>query len=522
MSQSLHRGKVSSVNFTSSLVSNMHGLRQPLFLTQSCHHWLCPLTRHSKQQTCKRITISCTTPPKKRAVRKPRGYWSDLENIRLELIAFHENESGASECIIPTSKELRIAGRRDLDNAISKMGGYHKVADVLGMKRSTGKRPAGYWKEFSNLETELHAFLNAHKDDVPVGSMPTQKILRKFKRSDIVEGIEQHGGTAKVAEKLGLAPRKATKSRHYWKDWAKVEDEVRSFVRERDSDPAYIEATKKRLTTSQYEVPRMPSQKELRIAGRADLAEAISDFHGGFREVAKRLGFASKKKDDFFYDSFFNLAREVYSFAAEAGQESVMPSTALLQSSGRSDLAAAIFKYNGMAEVAQRLGLQYCVRTRDAFKDWGVFRRNMTAFIERHGTPGELPSSRALNNFGRADLYQALLHHGGTREVADKMELKRNFWQDFSNVGKELLDFIAIHGTEGTMPTESEFLEVGRSSLNVAVSKFGYSQVARRLGLTEPLQSTQIALDTLLERSLSLWEYCESGDDICREDIVSQ
>lgn len=419
---------------------------------------------------------------------------------------------------MPTSRELRTAGRRDLDNAISKMGGYHKASEALGMARSSGKRVAGYWSDFSNLETEIRALLSKHSAEIPSGSMPTQKQFRELKRSDIVEGLEQHGGSAQVAEKLGLVQRRSKKSKHFWKDWEKVEAEIRGFVQNRDLDPQYIDANKKRITTSQHEVQRMPSQKELRVAGRGDLAEAISDFHGGFREAAKRLGFASKKKDDFFYDRFYNLAREVYSFATAAGQESVMPSTALLQSEGRTDLAAAIFKYNGMSEVSQRLGLQYRVRTKEAFKDWGIFRRNLMAFIERHGTAGEIPSSRTLNNFGRADLYQAILHHGGTREVADKMLLKRNFWQDFHNVGKELLDFISIHGTEGVMPTEREFLEIGRSSLNVAVSKFGYSQVAQRLGLTEPLQSTQIALNTMLKRSLTPWENDECDDDDCRDD----
>lgn len=436
-----------------------------------------------------------------------------MNKIRQELVGFQQGCIDASEGIMPTSRELRAAGRRDIDNAILKMGGYPKVAEKLGLERSSGKRVAGYWSDFSHLETELGAFLKANSGDIPEGSMPTQKQLRALKRADIVEALKQHGGSAEVARKLGLVPQTTKKSNHYWKDWSKVEAEICSFVEKRDLDPGYLDRNKKRLTTSNHEVKRMPSQKELRSAGRGDLAEAISDFHGGFREAAKRLGLASNKKDDFFYDSFYNLAREVYSFVNAAGQESVIPSTALLQSEGRTDLAAAIFKYGGMGEVAKRLGLQYRVRTKEAFKGWDIFRRNLIAFVERHGTPGEIPSSRKLNNFGRADLYQAILHHGGTREVADRMGLKRKFWQDFHNVGEELLDFIATHGTEGVMPTESEFLEIGRSALNLAVSKFGYSQVAQRLGLTEPPQSTQIALDTLLERSLGLWKYCENCDD---------
>lgn len=419
---------------------------------------------------------------------------------------------------MPTSRELRELGRRDLDNAISKMGGYRKIAEQLGFSQSSTRRPRGYWDNFENLESELKEFLVENRETIPEGVMPTQKELRTLKRSDIVEACNKHGGTAQVASRLGLGTRSTKKSKHYWKDWTRVEADIRDFVSQRDASPEHIEGDPERLvikSSRQF----MPSQQELRLASRADLAEAITDFHGGFREVAKKLGYVSKKKDDFFYDSFYNLAREIYALVLESGEcESVMPSSALLKSAGRYDLTAAIAKAGGMSEVSQRLGLQYQVRTREAFKDWGLFRQSLLSFMEQHGNPGEIPSSRTLNNFGRSDLYQAILHHGGSREVADRMGLKRNYWQDFSNVGIQLLQFVETHGTEGVMPTEKEFLEVGRSALNLAVSKFGHSQVAKRMGLAEPRQSTQAALDALLNQSASIMEEtccedCEVGGE---------
>lgn len=468
-------------------------------------------------KTCSRHFASCSIPASKRQPRKPKGFWDDIENIRKELFVFQQTSADVPEGMMPTARQLRAAGRRDLDNAISKHGGYHKLSEALGMKRASGMQAPGYWNDFANLEREIRGFLKTHYETIPEGYMPTQKQFRDLKRSDIVEGLENHGGMAQVASKLGLVGRRSNKSANYWKEWAKVDAEIRSFMENRNATssnetPSNDDLSEKRRAELQ-KLPRMPSQRELRAAGRGDLAEAISKFHGGFREAAKRLGFTPRKKKDFFYDSFSNLARELYSFASEVGEESVMPSTALIQARGRTDLAAAIRKYNGMSKVSQRLGLQYRVRTREAFKDWDIFRRSLVAFIERHGTAGEIPSCRSLTNFGRSDLYQGILHHGGPRAVSDRMELKRNFYQDFHNVGKELLDFIKTHGTEGVMPTENDFLEIGRSSLNLGVSKFGHSHVAQRLGLSEPLQSTQIALDTLLQRSLNLWEYCECDGD---------
>ena len=406
---------------------------------------------------------------------------------------------------MPSSRYLRENGRRDLDNAITNMGGYRKVAGLLGWSNSSARRPNGYWKDFATLKKELLLFTKENSSEITPGLMPTQKQLRDLGRSDIVKAIEIHGGTTAVAEELGLSQRVVRKRKHYWKDWSKVEDALCTFVAERAAKDHLDSKTVGRSTKSRPS--RMPSQRELRKAGRTDLAEAISDFHGGFREVAKKLGFVSKKKDDFFYNSFYNVAHEVYALSINVGQESVMPSTSVLKLEGRTDLAAAIVKFKGMSAVSQRLGLQYRVRTREAFKDWSFFRRSLLAFMKTHSNQTEIPSSRMLNNFGRADLYQAILHHGGSREVADRMGLKRNHWQDFHHVGLEVLRFIETHGTAGVMPSESEFLLVGRNSLNVAVSKFGHSQVAKRLGLSERMHSAQSTLDMLLASSISVPEH---------------
>lgn len=488
-----------------------------LFLTPGSGYGLCRTGNHV---TPSRPTLTCSAsgqaiPRKPRKPKKPKGYWSDIGNLKQELLDAQRTCDVLREGFMPTARELRELGRRDLDNAISKMGGYRKIAEQLGFSTSSKSRPRGYWNNFEILELELKAFLLENRATIAEGVMPTQKELRTLKRVDIVEAISKHSGMAEVAAKLGLSQRSTKKSKHYWKDWSRVEADIREFVSRRDlSVEVSNDPERPKIESRQF----MPSQRELRSAGRADLTEAISDFHGGFREVAKKMGYASKKKDDFFYDSFYNLAREIYAFVLEdgLGDMGVMPSTAALKKAGRSDLTAAIVKAGGMAEVSQRLGLQYRVRAREAFKDWGLFRKSLLSFMEQHGAVGEIPSSRTLSNFGRSDLYQAILHHGGSREVADRMGLKRNYWQDFSNVGMQLLEFVDKHGTEGMMPTEKEFLEIGRSALNVAVSKFGHSQVAKRLGFAEPRQSPQVALDALLNQSASIMEdpcceNCEEG-----------
>lgn len=438
---------------------------------------------------------ACASPP--RRPRKPKGYWNDVENIRKEIINLQPNRVDQSLSALPAPSFLRSIGRRDIDTAISNMGGYHKVADMLGFTTSSSRKPQGYWNDIENLKAELSNFLSAQNVIISEAAMPTLKELRAANRSDIAKGISLHGGTAAVASKIGLKPTTAKKVRYYWKDWDKVEHEIRTFVAQRAKHLKKL-AREESIPVNKRQALRMPSQRELLTAGRGDLAEAISDYHGGFRSVANKLGLISGKKDDFFYNEFCNLARELYMFSREIGCDNVMPSSTVLKSEGRTDLLAAITKFGGMSSVSQRLGLQYRVRTSEVFKDWSIFRRSLLFFMEAQGNLKELPSSRKLINFGRSDLYQAILHHGGMRTVADRMGLKRNYWQDFHHVAIQVLQFIATHGTEGVMPTEQEFADVGRGALNVAVAKFGYSQVAKRLGLKEPPQATRLAFDTLL------------------------
>lgn len=463
---------------------------------QACTFVLCPVACAGK---------SSSTPnksPKRR--RKPAGFWADIENIRAEIVTFNADSPAVADAsAMPTARLLRANGRRDLDNAISKMGGYTFVAAKLGLQSS--HKAIGYWDDFSNLEKEVLSFLKKADSGVE-GTFPTLKELRTAHRSDIAEAIKRHGGVAHVADRLGLLPRSQKRPAGYWKEWERVEAALVDFM----------------AASGGAGDGSLPSQGELRQAGRSDLSEAITDYHGGFRAVAARLGVPSKKKESFFYSKFYNLAGELYSLVHAHGTQGVMPTVSDLQSLRRSDLVSAIRRHGGMASVSQRLGLTYKVRAREAFRDWRVFRRRLLAFIELNppaggaGSLDELPSSRTLENFGRMDLYVGVLHHGGPRVVADRLGLRRGYLQDFHVVGEQILAFIRTHGTEGVFPTEADFLEVGRGALNVAVAKFGYSQVAKRLGLQAPAQSTEVALNAFTTKAIADLEAdeceCETDD----------
>src|SRR2546426_2117028 len=100
---------------------------------------------------------------------------------------------------------------------------------------------------------------------------------------------------------------------------------------------------------------------------------------------------------------------------------------------------------------------------------WNEFasvERELLAFIESHGTPGVMPTNTDLGKAGRSDLQNALAKHGDYPSVAARLRLacakkQQGYWDDFANVGHELLAFIEEHGTPSAMPTSVELGKAG-------------------------------------------------------------
>lgn len=431
-----------------------------------------------------------TSPPK-----RPRSHYSDRNVLHRELLDFTDGTPR-----MPTSVELRKANCRHLENAITRHGGFLKVANALGLERKGRKNGKAYERwSLERVEREVLGYVSQYGEE---GRMPTKRQLIEKEMNALAFAIERFEGFENVAEKLGLV-RTGGKMKGWWKDWGRLETELRLFLEDRslgDDDDRLDNGVEKSVL--------MPSQKELRDAGRADLAEAIQNM-GGLDVVARRMNITSRSKRKDYWRQFRNLAYELYSFNENSKRlrSNAMPSQDELRKAKRSDIVQGIYLHGGTSRVAERLGLTYQVRTNERFRNWNVFRRFMLGFIERHGTPGTLPTERQLLNFNHHELYKAVLHHGGFGVVADRMGLRTvKFLNDFPTVGKSVLDFIHSHGTPGEMPTEQEFKNIGRNTLNVTVAKFGYSQVARRLGLRERIEPQQQALDTIVSSTINEYD----------------
>src|SRR5437588_4820463 len=84
--------------------------------------------------------------------------------------------------IMPTSTELRQAGRRDLDQAINRLGGYEQVAKQWDLTPKYMRKPGNYWKDFNHVEKELLAFIAEYGTP---GVMPIKVELLKAGRGDL-------------------------------------------------------------------------------------------------------------------------------------------------------------------------------------------------------------------------------------------------------------------------------------------------------------------------------------------------
>ena len=105
--------------------------------------------------------------------------------------------------------------------------------------------------------------------------MPTREQLRGGRHWDAIQQIESLGGFVKVAQLLDWSGAK-TRPRGYW-TLRTLELEIKDFIANTE-DP-----------NVQRNPRRMPSQKSLRDAGRADIVNALKRF-GGAEKVAASMG----------------------------------------------------------------------------------------------------------------------------------------------------------------------------------------------------------------------------------------
>ncbi|PKI31701.1 hypothetical protein CRG98_047911 [Punica granatum] len=138
--------------------------------------------------------------------QRPRvpGLQRDMDVLKAELLKFI-SEHG-QEGFMPMRKQLRLHGRVDIEKAITRMGGFRRIASMFNLSLAyKHRKPKGYWDNLENLEEEIHRFQRSWGMDPSY--MPSRKSFERAGRYDIARALEKWGGLHEVSRLLSLKVR---------------------------------------------------------------------------------------------------------------------------------------------------------------------------------------------------------------------------------------------------------------------------------------------------------------------------
>ena len=85
---------------------------------------------------------------------KVPGLQRDIEILKSELLKFIA--AHGQEGFMPMRKQLRLHGRVDIEKAITRMGGFRKIATIMNLSLAyKHRKPKGYWDNLENLQEEV-------------------------------------------------------------------------------------------------------------------------------------------------------------------------------------------------------------------------------------------------------------------------------------------------------------------------------------------------------------------------------
>jgi very-short-patch-repair endonuclease len=373
--------------------------------------------------------------------------------------------------LMPTERQMRASGESSLAAAILKnFSGFPKFAKKIGLKAR--RNPYGRFSLLPNLCDEVRRIAARRKKP---REMPTTGYLRQKRLFQVMSAIDTHGGVRLVAQAAGLKMSHNKKDDGFYDDFSNVESAIVQFI----------------TNTKSWGI--MPSHGELCLAGQSGLSAAISK-HDGFTRVALRLGLPPRRKPKGHWTDE-RVEAEVLHVVETFGTTGVFPTDRILRENGFNGLAVALARPPGRArKIAKRLGLFMLGGKPGGWWHQGTnLERAILAFIDEYGEPGAMPTQELFIRHGRHDLVNAINRVAdGISAFAKSLKLStaqkpRGYYRKFGNVRRELIDFNALYGTPGCMPSHLRLSEFGPGTLPSAIYYFGgYPQVAERLGWKSP------------------------------------
>ncbi|KAK4786425.1 hypothetical protein SAY86_003114 [Trapa natans] len=138
--------------------------------------------------------------------QRPRvpGLQTDMDVLKAELFKFI-TEHG-QEGFMPMRKQLRKHSRVDMEKAITRMGGFRRIASMFNLSLAyKHRKPKGYWDDLENLKEEIYRFQRSWGMDPSY--MPSRKSFERAGRYDIARALEKWGGLHEVSRLVSLKLR---------------------------------------------------------------------------------------------------------------------------------------------------------------------------------------------------------------------------------------------------------------------------------------------------------------------------
>ncbi|KAL6638229.1 hypothetical protein ACP70R_025801 [Stipagrostis hirtigluma subsp. patula] len=156
-------------------------------------------SRPSEQASSSSVSSSMKQRPKVPGLQK------DIEVLKSELENFIATYG--QDGFMPKRKHLRLHGRVDIEKAITRMGGFRKIASIMNLSLSyKNRKPKGYWDNLENLQEEIRRFQKIWGMDPTY--MPSRKSFERAGRYDIARALEKWGGVQEVSRLLSLEVRR--------------------------------------------------------------------------------------------------------------------------------------------------------------------------------------------------------------------------------------------------------------------------------------------------------------------------
>lgn len=332
-----------------------------------------------------------------------------------------------------------------------------------------------------HLKKELDMFVASRKSLKPppiaaAPKMPTQKALEEAGRHDLVRMIVSVGGFLDVAQTLGF--RAARRPAGYWDDETALDRELSLFVA----------ANWVRFDLTNQEIEYEGIDETSRDSKELSQPVASRQYYW-YNQVTHRVRWSEP-----ILPETVPLDDEGSVLLTDSYEDRAMPSRSALLAAGRYDLHSAIVNCGGYAAVAEDLERWPAWPPTRHLQDFKSFASEVKEFCLEHNLPQrKLPSASEFQCYGRPDLHQATLRHGGYSKVAHKLRWKTHrrpagAWKDLPAAAAGVRRFAeqvaAQNGLhEPQMPTHEELRAAGRHDLRHLLQKHGSAVVAAAAGL---------------------------------------